>query len=358
VEARVSPGFNDIYFIHSCIPELNLDEIDTSTMFLGKRLEAPFIISGITGGHEKSHQINKVIAEVVGELGLGMGVGSQRAAIECPSLEYTYSVVREVAPSALIIANIGASQVVKGYGIKEIMRAIKMVDADAIAIHVNPLQESLQLEGEAQWKGFISKLSDIVSNLEVPVIVKEVGCGISMEDARLLWDLGIRYVDIAGLGGTSWAAVEMYRAEKHGLEDLAAVARTFWDWGIPSAVSLVEVKLAAPELKVIGSGGVRSGIDAAKLLSLGADVVGLALPVLREAAKGRRALKKYLERLIKELKIAMFLIGAANLGELRKKQIIITGKTREWLEIRGVNVKKLCKIDRNMYEVYYHEENT
>ncbi len=329
-----------MHFIHYSLPELDYDEVVLETRFLGKKLKAPIIITGMTGGHPETYEINKVLAEVVEKLGLGIGVGSQRAALENPSLEYTFSVVKEYAPTALKIANIGFVQA-KRYSIDKLMKAVEMVDADALAIHLNPLQECVQIEGDREFKGILRRIAEISKELPVPVIVKETGAGIGYEVAKkIAEETDAKAIDVSGLGGTSWSAVEMYRAMRKGDFFREKIAREFWDWGIPTVVSIVETRLAAPHLEIIGSGGVRSGIDVAKVLALGADVAGIALPALKEAVKGAEKLEFFLKLLIEELHIAMVLTGSSNIEDLRKAKVVITGKTREWLVQRGISIKE------------------
>jgi len=340
VESKISTWFTDIVFIHRALPELDLDEVNVQASFLGKKLNAPIIITGITGGHPETFEINKTLAYVAEKLGIGIGVGSQRAALEDPSVSYTYSVVKEYAPTALKIANIGFVQT-KKYSIDDIVKAVEMIDADALAIHLNPLQETVQMEGEKCFKNILMKIGELSKELSIPIIVKETGAGICREVASLIAKhTEVKAIDVAGLGGTSWSAVEMYRALRKGDNYTAEIAKTFWNWGIPTAVSIIETRVGAPNLEIIGSGGIRTGLDAAKAIALGANVAGVALPALKEAVKGAERLEQYVRRLIDELKIAMLLTGNKTLKQLRKTDIVITGKVREWLELRGINIRE------------------
>jgi len=337
-------GFNDIELIHRALPELNLNDIDLEVEFFGFRFKAPIIISAMTGGTSLSIKINKALAAAAKELGLGMGVGSQRAAIENPSLEYTFRVVREIAPEIFLIANLGGAQLSLGYDVEEAKRAVEMINANALAIHLNPLQEAVQPEGEPVFKDVLAKISRIASLLDVPLIIKETGAGISMEVAQALREAGIKCIDVGGAGGTSWAAVEYYRSLEAGNEIKSSLAKLLWDWGIPTAISICEVKHAAPDIEVIATGGIRSGLDAAKAIALGASMVGIALPVLRIAYNyGVDGLIKYLRKIIDELKTVMFLVGARSVVELKETPLIITGFTAKWLELRGIDIKRYAR---------------
>ncbi|HIQ03086.1 MAG TPA: type 2 isopentenyl-diphosphate Delta-isomerase [Desulfurococcales archaeon] len=334
----------DVILVHQALPEINLDEVSTQTTFLGKTLSAPLIIEAITGGHPETVKINATLAEVVEELKLGMGVGSQRAALENKDLEYTYSIVREKAPNAIIIANIGASQLVEGYGVKEVYKAIDMVKADAIAIHLNACQEAIQPEGNTRFKGVLNRIKEIIETVDKPVIVKEVGNGISRETAEKLVEVGVKYIDVAGLGGTNWVLVEKYRALNMGRRDLAEIAETFTHWGIPTAASIVEVRSVSKDITIIASGGIRTGLDIAKAIALGADIAGFALPALKWAIQGN--LREKILKVIQELKMAMFLTASRNINELKRAKIVIKGVLREWLICRGININSYLSTGR------------
>ncbi|MDI6723286.1 MAG: type 2 isopentenyl-diphosphate Delta-isomerase [Methanobacterium sp.] len=327
---RKRTGFEDIELIHKALPEVDKEEIDISIDFFGKKMDAPLIISAITGGHPASLKINLELAKTAHNHNIGIGVGSQRAAIENKELIPTYSVVRENAPSAFVIGNIGAPQ------IEYAEAAADMIDADALAIHLNPLQEAIQPEGDIDATGYINSIKKTVETVEMPVIAKETGAGISKKDAITLENAGVAAIDVAGSGGTSWAAVETYRAKNDYLGNL------YWDWGIPTAVSTVEV-CESVNIPVISSGGVRSGLDAAKALALGAESVGMALPLLKGAYVGHKALESMIEEFKESLKVAMFLVGAGNIEELRKCDLLIRGQTREWLTERGFNTAKYAQ---------------
>jgi isopentenyl-diphosphate Delta-isomerase len=326
VEYRKNTGFKDIELVHNALPEVNKEEIDISIEILGKKLDSPFIITAMTGGHPAALPINKELARAVNTLNIGMGVGSQRAAVQNPELIPTYSIVREEAPSAFLIGNIGCPQ------IDLADRSVEMIKADALAIHLNPLQEVIQPGGDVKARGHINAIEELSNTLKVPIIAKETGAGIRAEDAVALENAGVAAIDVAGAGGTSWAAVETYRAKD------SSMGKMFWDWGIPTAASTVEV-CQSVKLPVISSGGIRSGLDAAKAMALGADAVGIALPLLKEAYTGHQAVINKLNKFNEELRVAMFLVGAKNIAELKKSSLIIKGDTKEWLNERGFETK-------------------
>ena len=334
---KATAGFEDIQLIHRALPEVDRQKISLSASFLGKKFSAPLIVGAMTGGTEEATKINASIAEAVEKLGLGMGVGSQRAAIEDRKLEKTYAVARKKAPSAFLIANIGGVQLVHGYGLKEVKKAIEMIDADAVAIHLNAMQEAVQPEGQTNFKGVLTKISEIAGELDKPVIVKETGCGISAEDAKALEAAGVKAIDVGGLGGTSFAAVEYYRSINQN-----NMGEIFWDWGIPTAISLIETTQSV-KIPVIASGGVRSGLDIAKSSALNASLASISQPMLETAVKGTKETEELLSCLIDELRNAMFLVGAKNLESLAKVPVVISGKTAEWLNMRGFNIKKYAQ---------------
>ncbi|OYT43918.1 type 2 isopentenyl-diphosphate Delta-isomerase [Candidatus Bathyarchaeota archaeon ex4484_40] len=335
VNARnVTTGFEEIFLVHRALPEINRDDVNLSTRLFGHEFSAPIIVEGITGGTLKALKINASIAEAVERLGLGMGVGSQRAALEDSTLEKTFTIAREKAPNAFLIANIGGPQLAKGYSLQDLRRAVEMIDADALAIHLNPLQEAVQPEGETTYRGILESIRRVARDLEVPVIVKETGAGISAEDAKMLEAAGVAGIDVSGAGGTSWAAVEYHRAKRRGNESSRRLGEVLWDWGIPTAVSLVET-VQSVSVPVIASGGIRSGNDAAKAIALGASLVGLASPVLAPALKGAEEVEGLLNDMIDQLRNVMFLVGADSVEALRSVPLVLTGKTAEWLRARG-----------------------
>jgi len=307
-----STGLEDIRLVHEALPELNFDDINLEIKFLGKILSCPVIIEGITGGISNANKINRDLAAIAEKFGIGFGVGSQRMAIEDPKLADTYR-VRDVATDIFLIANLGAVQLNYGYDLEECEKAIEMIDADALALHINPLHEAIQPEGNRNFSNLIEKINSISRELKKPVIAKCVGSGISYETAKRL---KVSAIDVGGSGGTSWSLIESYRGDKKTKK----IGKTFAGWGIPTAESIGEIsKLGVP---LIGSGGIRTGLDAAKAIALGADCVGMALPILREwSSGGEKGVGDFLDRLIAELKIAMFLTGSKAVEELRGKII-------------------------------------
>ena len=309
----ITTGLEHYRLKHCALPELNRAEIDLSTRFLGKALRAPLLISAITGGTAKARQINLNLAEAAQALGVAMSVGSQRAAIENPRHIPTYQ-VRTVAPDILLFANLGAVQLNYGYGLAECRRAVEMIAADALVLHLNPLQEALQPHGNTNFAGLLNKIATICRHLEVPVIAKEVGWGISESVARQLAEAGVAVLDVAGVGGTSWSEVEKHRAR----DDLQRrVAADFANWGIPTAEAIQEARRGAPELPIIASGGIESGPAAAVALALGADLVGLARPLLAPAITSAQAVQDELQVLIEGLRIAMFAAGIRDIPSLQ-----------------------------------------
>jgi len=343
VQARqATTGFEDVFLIHRALPEIERDKINLSTKVFNHKLSAPLIVEAMTGGATETAKINVAIAEAVEELGLGMGVGSQRAAIENPKLENTFAVTRKKAPTAFLIANIGAPQLVRGYDVKQAKKAVEMIDADALAIHLNPLQEVIQPEGETNYVGVLKKIREITQALDIPIIAKETGTGVAAEEAKMLEAAGVSGIDVAGVGGTSWAAVEYHRAKKMQDKFRQRLGEDFWDWGIPTVASLVEV-VQSVNLPVIASGGVRSGINVAKSLALGASLAGMASPILRPATKDSNNVKKALLFIIEELKNTMFLVGAESTQKLKKAPLVLTGKTAEWLRMRGFQLERYAR---------------
>ncbi len=327
-------GFEDIRFVHKALPEINKQDIDLSVEVLGHKFKAPLIVGAMTGGTPEAEKINATIAQVVEKLGLGMGVGSQRAAIDHPNLASTFTVTRKQAPNAFLIANVGGVQLVHGYGVKELKKAIEMIDADALAIHLNTLQEAIQPEGQTSFRGVLAKIGEVAGEVGVPVVVKETGCGISAEDAEVLEAAGVAAIDVGGLGGTSFAAVEYYRTEQQEKSVQRRLGEVFWDWGIPTAASLAEVTQTV-KLPVFASGGMRDGLDAAKALAVGASLVSFSQPILETADKGEKETENLLSLFVEELRNVMFLVGAGNVQQLAKVPLLLGGETGNWLKARG-----------------------
>lgn len=311
----VTSGLERYRFMHQALPEIDLHAVNTGLQLWGRSMRVPLLISSMTGGAPRAEEINRNLALAAQELGLAMGVGSQRAALKNPDLASTYQ-VRQYAPDVPIFANLGAVQLNYAYGIDECRRAVEMVEADALILHLNAMQEAVQPGGDTDFAGLAGKIAGVCRALEVPVIAKEVGWGISAEAARMLWEAGVAAIDVAGAGGTSWSQVEKYRiqAERDRL-----VAEAFAGWGIPTAESLVAVRDAGvPEgRKLFASGGIRNGVDAAKTIAVGADLVGIARPFLKAAAMSTEAAVELGGVLRDQLRIAMFGIGAADLNALR-----------------------------------------
>ncbi len=323
-----SAWFEHVHLVHQALPEMAVDDVDLTTTFCGRVFCAPVFITGMTGGTEEARDINRGLARVAFRMGLAFGVGSQRAMIENPALAETYR-VRGVAPDVFLAGNIGAVQLAR-LPLARVREALDLIEADALCVHLNPAQEMAQPEGERDFRGLLDAIAEAVAGLGRPVIVKEVGCGLSREVARTLWGVGVRQVDVAGVGGTSFIRVE---AERAGLgEDPQWVA--FDGWGIPTAASLTEV--AGLGLEVIASGGVRGGLDAAKAMALGARMVGVASPVIRAWFQGGEGLvERYLSRLLDGLKTAMVLTGCRTLQDLSRAPRVLSGPLAEWARARA-----------------------
>ena len=326
-------GFERWEFQHNALPELDFSDVDPSTPFLGKTLALPFVISSMTGGYEDAIRINRRLAEVCAEKQLAMGVGSQRQAMEETRFHRSFSVVREVAPNIPIFGNIGAAEVAKLKDVSKIKRLADLIKADGFAVHLNPLQEFLQPEGNPEFRGALKGIEMLVKELPIPVIVKEIGAGISLSVAKRLLDAGVTIIDVAGAGGTSWAGVEILRRAKvegkrsKTAGDSERSAHAFWDWGIPTVDALRQVcslKTQFPHLTVIASGGVSNGIDVAKAIAFGADMAGAARLMLKELeAGGTKALLAKISAWEMELKGAMFLTGSRTITDLQAQQLVL-----------------------------------
>jgi isopentenyl-diphosphate delta-isomerase len=312
-------GFEGYRLIHQALPELNLTEVETGVAFLGKRLQVPLLISSMTGGTEAARAINRNLARGAQARGIAMGLGSQRTGIEQAETADTFR-VRDLAPDILLFANLGAIQLNYGYTVDQCRRAVEMIEADALILHLNPLQEALQADGDWQWKGLLGKIEAVCRAVGVPVVAKEVGWGISEGTARRLAEAGVAALDVAGSGGTSWSEVEYHRAPT---ERLRRLAKAFADWGIPTAETLLMAQRGAPGLPLIASGGMRNGIEAAKALALGATAVGIASPFLKAAAASSDEVIETIEQFALELCTAMFCAGAGSVAALREPGRIV-----------------------------------
>jgi isopentenyl-diphosphate Delta-isomerase len=317
VTGRFGTGLDRYSFVHNALPELDIDEIDVSTNFLGKQLQAPILISSMTGGFDLARQVNRNLAAAAQRLGLAMGVGSQRVAIEEPSVADSFE-VRDVAPDILLLSNLGAVQLNYGYTVDHCRRAVEMIGADGLILHLNVLQEAVQPEGNRNFKSLSEKIADVCRKLEVPVVVKEVGSGISAEVALRLKQAGVKAIDVAGKGGTSWYAVEAQRAAKQG----KSAETTFADWGIPTDEALIAVRQAVPGLQIVASGGIRTGLDIAKSIALGADMAAFGQPLLATALESPEKVVEFIAGIIHEIKITMLCVGAKNLDALKKIPLV------------------------------------
>lgn len=339
VQAHVSSGFDDVRLIHKALPEIDRKEIDLSTRIFGYEIKAPILIESMTGGTPIAAKINRSLARVAEKLGIAMGVGSQRAGIEDSRLVYTYSVAREVAPSIPLFANLGCPQLMRKDALDRAKKAVEMIDATGLFIHLNALQESVQYEGETDFRNMIENIAKLADSISVPVLVKETGAGISKEIAASLQKTKVQGINVSGLGGTSWAGVEYYRARDKHFSTQMHLGTTFWDWGIPTVPSIVEVANTTT-LKVFASGGVRNGLHIAKAIALGAHYGGSALPMLKSVNAGEKTAVDRLTAIIEELKNAMFLTGSKNLEELHQAPLVITGQSQQWLQQRGFSPER------------------
>lgn len=326
-------GFDDVRLVHNALPECDMDRVSTGARFLGHQFGAPVMIAAMTGGHAEATPINERLAVAAERFGLGIGVGSERAALEDPSLAPSYQVVRDNAPTAFVVANLGAVQL-RDHGRAWADQAVEMIGADAIAIHLNFLQEAIQPEGDHDATGCLAAIETLCDRAAYPVIVKETGNGISGEVARRLYGAGVAAIDTGGLGGTSWAVIEAIRARETrdpGDQRLETLGGAFREWGIPTVASLIEVARCGGA--VIATGGVRTGLDVAKACALGADLAGMALPLLAPARTGQDALDAVIERVIDELRVAMFLTGSPDVAALRRVRTIVMGRIQALTEV-------------------------
>jgi len=326
-------GFGDIDLVHEALPEIHRDEIDTTTTLFGHELAGPVVIESMTGGHPNTTKLNRNLAAAAQQTGIAMGVGSQRAGLELDdeALIESYSVVRDAAPDAFLYGNVGAAQLLE-YDVADVEEAVSMIDADAMAIHLNFLQEAVQPEGDVDAAGCLAAIERVANDLSVPVIVKETGNGLSRSTARRLTDAGVDAIDVAGKGGTTWSGIESYRAAAVGADRQEQIGNRFRAWGIPTAVSTVEA--SSVHDCVIASGGVRSGLDIAKAIALGARAGGLAKPFLAPAGQGTDAVVDFIETLLLELRTAMFVTGSDSIDALSETDHVVLGRTKAYLTER------------------------
>jgi isopentenyl-diphosphate delta-isomerase len=318
VQSGLTTGLENYHFVHHALPEINLVDVDPGTTLFNRHLGAPILISSMTGGTGKALQINQVLAQAAQETHIAMGVGSQRIALEHPDLVHTFK-LRQIAPDILLFANLGAVQLNYGYGVDACRRIVEMIEADALVLHFNALQEAIQTEGDTQFSGLIRQVEAVCKSLPVPVIAKEVGWGFSTHDISLLANAGVKAIDVAGAGGTSWSQVEMHRSKN---EDRREIASAFVDWGIPTADVIQNIIETTPGLTIIASGGLRNGVDIAKCIALGADLGGLASPFLKSAARSLEDTIKLVNIFKEELRICMFVTGSTSLQDLRQGKLV------------------------------------
>ena len=320
----------DVYLIHNALPEINFEDIKLNTTFLGMSFSAPIIIDSMTGGTDEALLINKRLGQIAEKYGFAMGLGSQRAGLKSDKLIESYSVARSVAPNAYLIANIGGAQLAEGLSKDDVKKIIQMIDADAIAIHLNPLQELIQPEGEPHFKGILQKITSLADDIEIPIIVKEVGSGISPEVAIRLQSAGIRAINVAGSGGTSWAGIEKIRADNAKSHIKSNLGNLFWDWGIPTALCVLLTSKSV-DIPVIASGGLRNGLEITKCLMLGAKMCAMAFPFLKKAAESEYELDQFTQLILAQLRGTMFLLGASDIESLVNTRYILKDKLASML---------------------------
>lgn len=323
-------GFEDVLLVHEALSNFNFSDVDTSVFFIKEKISMPLLISSMTGGFKEAEKVNRRLAEVAQKNLIPIGVGSVRAAIEEKKFIKSYSIVREIASDVPVISNIGIQQLVEG-GVDLAEKAVELVDADALAIHLNKLQELVMPEGEPNQSGAVEVLKDTIRKLKVKVIIKETGCGISKEVALLASHLKINYIDVGGYGGTNFAIIEGIRAKNIKNIEKLELSKKFSFWGIPTAISILEAKSVGGDFEIIASGGIRSGIEVAKSIVLGSCCAGVARPFLEAAIKGPKFLEKTINRFSKELMATMFLVGARNVEELKTKPYVLTGIVKDWV---------------------------
>lgn len=315
---RLTNGLEQYHFLHSCLPEIDWQEISLNVQFLGYQLQAPLLISSMTGGTEEAKMINRRLATVAQKYKIAMGVGSQRIILEKPELAHTFS-IRDLAPDIPLFANLGAVQLNYNYGIKECLQLVKALEADALILHLNPLQECIQTRGDTNFRGILDKISNLCWSTSIPIIVKEVGNGISQKMAEKLIAAGVSAIDVAGTGGTSWAKVESQRATDPLKRKLG---KTFAEWGLPTANCILDIREINTEIPLIASGGLRNGLEVAKAIALGADLAGMARPFLAAAAESSESLVEMVELLLAEITTVMFCTGNATISELKNSDAL------------------------------------
>ncbi|MHA1720700.1 MAG: type 2 isopentenyl-diphosphate Delta-isomerase [Promethearchaeota archaeon] len=338
INSKSTTWLECVRFVHNSLPEIDLNDIDISMKFLGKKkIEAPIIIGALTGGTELGLKINQKLAAAAEKFHIPLMVGSQRIQLEYPDISKNFSYIRENAPNIPIIANLGISQLIQMEDFNPIDKIIQSIEADAIAIHLNPLQEIIQPEGETNFSTALQKISELNKFLKIPLIIKETGAGLSKEVSKKLNNIGVNYLDISGLGGTSFAAIEHSRAKKQNNHFKSIIGNRFLDWGIPTAASIIETKsIVNNSTVVIGCGGIRNGLEIAKAIAIGADLTAIAQPFLKKAYNNSIELEIFIKTLISELKSSMFLTGSENLKKLQSSEYIIFPPLSTWLEKRGI----------------------
>jgi isopentenyl-diphosphate Delta-isomerase len=348
ISAQQRANWNDIQFVHQALPEVDLEEIDTSVTFLGHTLRYPIFMSSLTGGHPDVTSINRNLARAAERYGLALGVGSQRSAIVNPDVASSYAVTRQNAPHAFLIANIGAPQLIAqerhpAFTLRQVQQAIEMIGANALAVHMNSLQEAAQPGGDRRSAGEAAALKSLIAQLDVPVIAKETGAGVCREQALLLRSCGVSVIDVGGAGGSSMSAMEAARSESRGDERTMNIGLLYRDWGIATPICVVEAGVAG--LPLISTGGVRNGLDVARALALGATLAGMGFPFLKAASESYEKVCELLETVVEELKVAMQLSGAKSIVEMQQTDIVVTGETRNWLALRGFeeNLKEMAR---------------
>ena len=320
-----------VELVHQPLLETHLEEIDLSVEVLGKRLAYPLLITGMTGGAEEVGRFNRDIAAVAERWGIGFGVGSQRVLLRHPELKHTFA-VREVAPDVLLLGNLGIAQA-RELNTRDCVRLAEQIGADALCIHLNAAMEIIQEHGDYDFRGSLATIERLVAESSLPIIAKETGCGFARESGQQLARVGVRWVDVSGAGGTSWVGVETLRHRA-----LRNLGEAFWDWGVPTAASLCELR--GLELQLIASGGIRTGLQAAKALALGAQLVGMALPILRAyVAGGTAGVDAFLRSFTAELRVALMLYGCARVSDLTPAHAVLSGQLLEWVTQRALPVR-------------------